>query len=456
MIGARRQGALAAAMAACVASIPACGGEIGTIQVSLLAAPGSDLLDRIDRVRVELSQPRTVVEAERGADGELVVDLEIAAVNATGTIALEGFDAAGETIGFARSASLPLAAVNGTISLYVGPPLGFAEAPVALDPARSEVGGALLPFGAILVGGRAGDGDPVDDVVIYNVYDHDFQVGLPLPEERASATVVSGESDLAYVFGGLDADGDASADSWAFNTGVAPSGFFSALVSDGDLARAGAGGVFVSGEQFLVMGAPAVELNGVNGRVSAWPDAPPLADGAAARLETDEPVLLVAGSGVGDSGAVAYRDGEYVDLDAPADVRRSGHAVVSLPDGRGLVVGGAIEGAPVRSAVIYDPSGGELTVRDDFLTAARSEAAITASPEYVIVAGGVDEAGALLADAEVFDADSLEPVASLPLVAPRRGGLALALSNGQVLLVGGVDAEGAPVGTLELFTPAAP
>ncbi len=441
-------------MLALAAAGHGCGGEVGTIQVALVAAPDSDLLERVQRMRAVLSDPPTEIEAERDDDGELRLDLEIAAQSGAATLTVEGFDADGVRIALGRSAPLPVGAVNAAVTLYMGPPLGFAEAPVALDPPRSEIGAGLLSYGAILVGGRDATGQPVADTAIYNVYDHDLQIGEALPQARAAATVVTGDVDLVYVFGGLDSGGAASGTGWGFNTTVAPAGLYVELITEGDLERAGAAGVAVGSEKVLVTGALAVQLDGLAGTVTAWPDAPPLADGAAARLVGDAPAALVAGLGVGDTGAVSYADGEFAALPAPEQVRRTGHAVVALPDGRALIAGGALDSSPPeRSAVVYDPANGELTVVDDFLAAGRGEAAFAATSTYVLAAGGIDADGAVLADAELFDAATLDPVATVPLVVPRRGASALPLANGQVLIVGGVGDDGAPVAAMELFTP---
>ena len=449
--------ATAGAAIALAAALGGCGGEVGTLRVSLVTAPDSDLLERIQRVRVVVSDPPTVVEAERGADGQLAIDLEIDAQDSAARVSLEGFDGAGERIAVARSAPLPVSAVDASIALYLAPPQSMAEAPVALDPPRSAMGGALLAYGAVLAGGRGADGAPRADLVIYNVYDHQLQVGVGLPEARASATVIRGVTDLVYVFGGLDGDGDESADGWAFNTSVAPAGAYTSLISDGNLARAGAASVLVTSETFLVTGTPAAQIDGLRAQVGEWPDAPPTADGAAARVGSDATAaILVAGAGVGETGAVTYDGSAWADLDAPDEARRTGHAVITLPDGRGLVVGGAIDGVPTRSAALFDPDDRALDPRADFLATGRTEAAIAATAEVVLVVGGVDEAGAVVDDAELFDAASLEPIASLPLVVPRRGAIALPLPNGQILVAGGTDADGAPVGALELFTPATP
>jgi hypothetical protein len=445
--------ALASALL-CAAVAGACGGEVGTLEVALVTAPDSDILDRIERVRVRINDPETVVEAERGDDGELAIDLEITAENAAALLSLEGFDAEGERIAVGRSAPLPISAVNASISLYVGPPLSMAAAPVELDPPRSEIGAARLSYGAIFVGGRGDDGEPVDDTVVYNVYDHALQLGLELPEPRASATVVASAGELVYVFGGFDGDGGESADGWSFNTRIAPAGFYAPMTSDADLARAGAAGVLVSGETFLVAGEPAVQLNGVNAQIVAWPGAPSLGGGALARVGSNVAEILIAGEGVGETGAVTYDGTAYRDVDAPAEVRRTGHALVTLPDGRGLVVGGEVEaGQPERSAAVYEPANRQFSVRADFLATARTGAAVAATAEVILVAGGLDSEGELAGDVELFDVMTLEPVATVPMVVPRSGAVALALANGQVVVAGGVDGEGAPVGVIELFVP---
>ncbi|HEU5059144.1 MAG TPA: hypothetical protein VFU21_21575, partial [Kofleriaceae bacterium] len=185
----------------------ACAGEEGTIQLQLVTAPGSDLLDRIQRARLTLSNPTEVVEAERDEDGELSLSLEVVAEGQASTARLEGFDAGGDLVALGLSPVLPVAAVDAVIALYVAPPLSFAEAPVALEPARSEAAGALLPSGALLAGGRDADGDPLSALVIYNVYDHGLQLGLDLPAARAQMTALTGPSDFVYLCGGLDGDG---------------------------------------------------------------------------------------------------------------------------------------------------------------------------------------------------------------------------------------------------------
>jgi hypothetical protein len=143
-----------------------------------------------------------------------------------------------------------------------------------------------------------------------------------------------------------------------------------------------------------------------------------------------------------------------VELDAPAEIARTGHDTVVLPDGTMLVIGGEAEGALLSSAVRVDLTGPELWIESDILATPRRDAAVAITPRYLIVAGGADADGQVVADAEVLDAATLAPVAALPLRVPRHSARAVTLANGQILIAGGIDANGLPVATLELFTPA--
>jgi hypothetical protein len=432
-----------------------CAGEEGTIQFELVTAPGSDLLDRVQRARLTLSNPTQVVEAERDGDGQLSLSLQVVAEGQSGTARLEGFDAGGELIALGLSPALPVAAVDAAIALYVAPPLSFAEAPIELEPARSEAAGALLPYGALLAGGRDADGDPITSLVIYNVYDHGLQIGLDLPEARAQMTVLTGPSDFVYLFGGLDDEGAPSADAWRFDTRVSPAGLHAPLISDDDLARAGAAGAYAGQESFFIAGDPAARLDA--GRVTAIEDGVPAAGAAVATIDSitaAQPVLVV-GAGVGSTGAALYQSGVLREIDAPPELQRTGHALVPLPDGRLLALGGSDpEGSLLDSGVVYDPATAAFTVVDDLLDEPRAGAAIAVTSDVVIVAGGTDAAGTARADAEILDATDLDRVATLALGTERVGGVALALGNRQVLLASGTTAAGEPIARLELFTPA--
>lgn len=427
-----------------------CGGSTGTVSVELVADPNSDILSQIERVQLTLDNPPAVAEAVRGPDGQLVLDLEVIAAGGAGNLTVAAFDASGDRIAVGFSAPLPIEAIDGVLTLYLAPPLSIGAAPVALDPPRSEIAAAVLQFGTIFAGGRDGAGTVRAEMVIYNVYDHDFQAGLDLPTARTEATMVAGIRGLVYVFGGIDANGNLLSDLVGFDTNVGPAGFYGQLPSPASLARGASQGALVGNERFVVLGDPAVLIDGFIG-------AGELADGVA--LEGAVASTAVDGLNfalvMGASGAARVVDTAVVDLTPPVAALRERHAVTALPDGDVIAIGGrdAATSTLLASAVRYDPVSGAFAVIDDVLATPRNSPAVAAVDRYLIVAGGTDQAGEPIGDVEVFDAASLAPVAVLSLLVPRRNAIATPLANGQILIAGGRDAAGDPVGVLELFTP---
>ncbi|WP_428266029.1 hypothetical protein [Haliangium sp.] len=433
----------------------------GTIALSLVSAPDSPVLDQVVRARLTLTDPLAVVEAERDPVGGLALDLDVAAGAAQGSLIFEGFDQDGELVAYGRSGALPIAAINAEVAVYVAAPMSLAAAPAALDPPRSEVGAAPLSFGAVVVGGRTGDGQASAAVEVYSVYQHDFVPVADLPAARVAPAVATGRFDRVYAFGGFDGEGAPTADLYSVDTRA---GFIVVLPAAADeLARAGAAMAALGGDTFAVTGAPAVRIDGVRGSVTPFADAPDLAGTATSAVVDGVVHAVFAGAGNGSGGAVVLSDGGFRDLPAPAPaggtdspLLRTGHAGVLLPDGSVVVVGGRVEaeaGAILPDVGMRIRPGADTVEPALVLASARAEAATAATERFVVVAGGVDETGAVLGDAEVFTADELDPVATLAMVVPRRGATAIPLSNGQILILGGVDESGAPVGTAELFTP---
>ncbi|MCG8424154.1 MAG: hypothetical protein MJE77_40190 [Proteobacteria bacterium] len=457
----RRASAAVFAMTAMalMATVMACFGNTGTIAVTLVAAPGSELVARVDRVRLTLSDPLAVFEAERGDDGRISLDLDVVASGQTGYLTFEGFDRSGELIAYGRSGPLPIAAISAEVVIYVAPPGGLAAAPVVLEPARSEMAVAALSFGVVLAGGRRGDGQVAAEVDIYSVYDHDLVpegsaiehrvVDLPVP--RAGLAALAGGFDDVYLAGGVDDNGEPTPDIWRLVTSVAPRGAYLPLTSQERFARSGIR-MAMHGGDVVVTGVPPLFIDRLTGQIREIAD--PAALGGTATSSIDGAYTLFAGEGNGTEGAVLLRGGVFVDVEGAGELARTGHAAVFLLDGSILAVAGAIAGELVTSAVRYLPATGDIELLSDFLATARRDAAVAASGDYVVVAGGVDSDGKLVADAEVFVADTLERAASVPMIVPRRGANAALLANGQILIAGGIDAMGRPIEVIELFTPA--
>jgi hypothetical protein len=453
-----RAAGLAIALAA---ACPACTGASGTIAITIVTAPDSTVMDDVTHVRMTLSEPFQVVEADRDADGGFDLAIDVIAEGPSGEVIFEGEDAAGDVIAFGRTPPLPIAAIDADIAIYVAAPRSLAAAPEDLGVGRTEIGVAPLEYGTLLAGGRDATGAPTTDLVIYNAYDHEVQPGEDLPEARAGLSVGSGALGYVYLFGGEDVEGDPRGSLWRFDTTIEPDGDWLAGTEDADLARTGAAIAPLGNDSFLITGEPAVFLEGLFLRAAPIDTSVALAAGGAATVQVDElpgaPIFtLVAGQGAAGTGIARLAEGAFQEEAAPADALRTGHAVVPTLRDEILIVGGADTAGPLTSVIRCDPAERSYISVPGVLAVGRTGAAIAANSTYLIVAGGRDAAGDLVPDAEVFRIDDLSPVGTIPMVVPRAGAVARAMPNQQILIAGGVDAAGDPVAILELFTPDVP
>jgi hypothetical protein len=427
---------------AAVAVAAGCSGETGTLSVTLTHAPGSTLLDNVQTLRMTLTNPRHVVMAERTGSG-FSLALELEATGEAGALQVEGLDSSGAVIANGASPLFPVGALSGRIVVYMAEPMSIGAAPVTLDPARSELALASLPYGALLAGGRLASGEPTDAVAVYNAFDHSLLAGESLPAPRASLTLVVGSGNIAYMFGGLDAANAETASFWRFDTTIAPAGRYSDFgVKDG-FGRAGQVAVPLGNERYIVTGTPVAELRGLEGTIVVREGIASLpASGVTARGNDG----VLASIFAGESGVVSLRNGTFTTLDIP-EAAHLGAQVVALPGGKVAVVCGSasivrIDAASGDAEVI--PSGGPALTNQGCAAAATSR--------HLVVAGGTSAAG-VDGTVEIYDTATLSLIATRTLGTPRTGATALALPNDQVMIASGVDASGAPVGTIELFTP---
>ena len=429
---------LAAFFAACLA---ACSGETGTLSVTLTTAPGSTVLENVQTLELTLTtDPPQVTTAERTASG-FSVALELEATGGSAALHVRGLDASGGLVANGASPAFPLGAINGRVVIYMAPPMSVGAAPLSLTPARSKLAAAQLPYGVIFAGGLLDSGAASDHVSVYNAFDHSLVAGLPLPEPRAGIAMAVGATNGAYMFGGFDDAGVATASLWRFDTTVPPNGVYVDFGPKEGFARGGELALPVGDEHYLITGAPIGELAGLSGAMALL-DALPALPAAGATVTANDGMLATIFAGA--DGVVRFRNGTFTTLALPAAARADA-AVVGLPGGKVIVVCGTTEAVRIDAA---SGSGESFTLP----AAAKSGCAAAATGRHLIIAGG-NIAGAVDGSVEIFDAATLAPVGSATLVVPRTGAVALALPNDQILIAGGLDAAGAPVGTLELFTP---
>jgi uncharacterized protein (TIGR00251 family) len=418
-------------------ALGACTGETGTVSVSLSGAPGSTLLDSVQTLRVEITNPPEILTAERSGDGfSLAIDLP--ASESAGALLVDGLDAGGSVIATGASPPFAFSATNGHVVIYMAPPFSVGVAPEALDPPRSELGTGALPYGALFAGGRGASGAS-DALEVYNAYDHSLLPGLPLPAPRAGLAV--GVGTLAvYMLGGTDEANTARDQLWRFDPSQRPNGQFLIIGDKPGFARAGETLEPIGDEQFLATGDPAAEIHGLDGSVAARDDVETLPATAATVVASDGILTNVF---VGATSISRFRSGHF---EAAEPAGRTGATAVALPGGRVAVVCGTTD------AIVIDAATGAGTTTPDTPSVAKTACAAAATSRHLLIAGGTTASG-VDGSVEIYDATTLAPVTTATLAVPRTGAVAVALPNDQILIAGGVDAAGAPIATLELFTP---
>lgn len=431
---------LLAALAVVV--LGACQGTVGTVDVTLVTAPGSTVLDEVQSLRLVLTNPHQVETAERTSGG-FAIDFQLPATTESGALIVDGLDASGAVIATGSSPPFPIGGVTANVAIYMAAPNSVTVSPAVIEPPRTDLPLATVAYGAVFAGGTTADGTPSAAIGVYNAFSHTIQVGVPLPEARTGVALAVGTSGhLVYLFGGSDPTGTPRDTAYRFDTSVSPSGAISLIGEFAGFARTGQTALSIGDENILVTGAPIAVLSGNASTVTARSELPSLPPSGAAVVGNDGiPAAIFAGA----DGVIRFRSNMFDALSIPAAARADA-VVVALPGGKiGVVCGGA-------DAIVIDAASGTAATFPAIPGEVRSGCAAAATTRHLVIAGGTI-GGALATSAEIYDAATLALIATQPLATPRTGAVATALPNGQILIAGGTDAAGAPVGMLELFTP---
>lgn len=144
-------------------------------------------------------------------------------------------------------------------------------------------------------------------------------------------------------------------------------------------------------------------------------------------------------------------------LDAAGVLPRTGQALVALPSGAALFVGGSLDGTTGTREVLELPLGDSNVIQTNGLVLRRIDASATPAGAFVVVAGGTAATTGIADDSfEILDASSGETLRERAgtLLEARTEHGAAALPDGRVLLVGGSGtADGVPLDTAELVDP---
>lgn len=429
--------------AALIAVIGGCTASVGTINVSLITAPGSSVMTNVQTLRFLITDPHQEQIAQRGSDGKFQIDVQFDATDTQGAIIVDGMDGNDTVIASGATPPFPLNGTNANVVVYMAAPNSIAAAPTSLTPARSAVGTAALSYGAAFAGGLLADDTASDATAIYNAFDHSLTAGVALPAARSGLAVGLGSlGKFIYAFGGSDSSGAPTDTLSRFDITVSPAGAITELGSFSGLARTGRQAISIGDEDLLVTGSPAATINGNALTVTARTDVASLPSGGAAVTGSDG---IAAAIFADATGVARFRNGQFGTLALPA-AARDGAAIAALAGGK---VGVMCNGADL---IRIDAATGTAETFANVPSELRAGCAVASTTRYLVIAGGTNATG-VVATAEIYDAASLALVGTQPLVVPRTGATATPLPNGQILIVGGTDATGAPIETLELFTP---
>jgi hypothetical protein len=148
----------------------------------------------------------------------------------------------------------------------------------------------------------------------------------------------------------------------------------------------------------------------------------------------------------------------YCDTGSMNTARRN-HIVLTLPNGKILLTGGAANGnatGALTSAELYDPVAHTFTTISP-MNVARADHAMTLLPNgTVLVTGGFNDTNIALQTAEIFNPTSNTfTLLTAPMISARAQHTSTLLANGKVLLAGGNDATGTSLASAEIFDPVA-
>lgn len=382
-----------------------------------------------------------------------------------------------------------------TLPARAGSELGAFKAAGALKNARYLHTATRLADGRVLVvGGRGIDGTKeLDSVELYEPKKNRWADGPKLPAGRSGHTATLLPDGRVLVTGGTtheeSAEGsrfvardtvelfDPKSNQWkpAAPMAQARNWHTATLLDDGRVLVTGG-----AREQKSHL-ATAELYDPVK---NAWSAAPPMAQSRclhqAVKL-SDGSVLVVGGrsnqqppdlsgpdagmaqrphggsgpTGFGSPIAAAERwslDGGWTTLPEPVDPRQR-HALVGLPQGCAMVVGGATRSGLTNLVELWTPDAGAWLTPDHSLSMGLGSHTATALENGdVLVIGGEPPNSVDTARAQRFEAAAQRWCLAGELVSSRKQHTATLLENGKVLVVGGVSA-GISEPTCELWEP---
>jgi len=439
----------------------ACTAEVSTVvRVEMLFPEGEDPLDGVDSLRVAIDPvdgseeiAREIARPSSGSWSDLDEGLELGQVEIeSAVIVVEGLDGEGVVVSAGETIPVPVkTGSSGRVAVFVQR-LGSSGLAPGLEKPSSRHAAAYLDGGGVLLAGGA-EASAASEAWVYavDVYGP-IQVDT-LPSSRSLAELIS-FGDVAMIVGGAGADSPPlvfdpiAIPPWGDDVSrpeLASGAWLSPLVD----ALPGGGAVAVRDRSVLRFEDEPAGVARLEGELSR-----DVADATLTAL-TERLAALVGADGV----LVFEIDGDAVDeveIEAPPNGGRSGHAAAALSDGR-LVLAGGEGDEPIVDVEVYDHGEARWTLHEGLLAGqARRGARLTRlRDDRLLLSGGEVEGGGLAADAVVIDVPDGGEASATPIAmaVPRRWHTATALPTGTVMLAGGEDEEGEPLSSVELIRP---
>lgn len=509
--------ALMASLSLLLLSFPwaGCDSEEELIPFVVATPEGQDTFAGVTEIRVVFGEKEKRQTLSSPSD-PFQLKLELPKAE-SGTVLLEGLDAAGRALCRGKSPQILSVGSSQTLTLFVAR-LGTAGRAPSLAPAAA-LGMAAADYrqedwdnldddttATVFFGGIAADGSHLAAPFYYDTYFHATYDLEDLPSGRTELTAMPVDGAYFVLFGGRDEDGQLtgrldfmrpSTYSFEYLTEL-DYGLSGAARAQAPYARLGPYSALLEGSNlrivssFLIAGGVGAEgprcdalhlLAKYDLSYYQWSFSAESHPMAACRQghtvtstrigtgDTAERVILVYGGAPDPADPVAevWRisptqvDVNTVDwgLDAsplPTALGPmiSGHAALALEDGRILIVGGeTLDGTMVPDGWLYDPEDDSFTHLPGLLQVARSGHTATLLGDELVVAGGRGQDGAPLASVEVFDLSDGSPsyLDTVSLSVARSGHHAFVMPTGTLGLLGGHGPGDNPTDVIEIYTP---
>jgi hypothetical protein len=466
----------------------ACGGKNGTLNIVIVTSPTDDPFKDAANVRFTVGDA-SHVKVVPVTNGKFDYSIKQSPLKDKGPVLVEALDGAGNVVARGVSPSIPLAAADAQVAIWVGRPgkvqraaaqIGFnqqmSDGSTAFVPeGRAEMGTAnVAGMGVIFAGGRGSDNKASARSFVYDVYTHTSIATADMQKARAAPVVAPLTSVKAAVYGGAASDGlgmtGAPEPSIELFDPSVSIGLWATLPMDAFVPRSYADGTVLLSGSTLVSGGADGNGNALDSAALINPDgavklsaiASPMASPRAghavapARFVDGDGALLFGGLG-SRTGSVAERlvGQSFSAFDIGAVPNRDHATATRVPNGDILILGGRSATGVESSGLLISLGGNPpaVTALPDVLSVGRTAHSATLAGDELIVCGGADGTGMPQATCDVIDAKSYARKRTIALSDARSGHSASTLDNGLIILAGGIGTDGRPLSSIELYTP---